>query len=113
MISAKAWVLWTSSPDWGQYTLQSGWRSSASAAMDPLGLRDGLPAGVDAADLARAQPDELAVAHEDDRVRDDAAHEPPGEIEVCGLPLRRCARAERRPFGGVVDGVVRVADQDR
>ena len=44
-------------------------------------------AGIDAADLARAEPDQPAVAHEDDRVRDDAADEAPREVEVRALAI--------------------------
>ena len=84
----------------------------AVGCVETLRLLDGLAAGVDAADLARAEPDQLAVADEHDRVRHDAANEPPGEVEV-GAPRGRSAPREVRvdPLGRVVGEVVGRADE--
>ena len=64
--------------------------AGAGGRVQPLCFRDRLAAGVDAAHLPRAEPDELPVADEDDGVRDDAPDQPPGEIQV---------RPPRRPSG--------------
>ena len=62
-------------------------------ALELARLVDGAAAGVHAAHLPAAQPDEHAVADEQDRVRDDAAAQAPGEVEVGALAIARCALA--------------------
>ena len=74
------------------------------------GLRDGAAGGVHPGRLARAHPDQPPIAHEHDRVRHDAAAQPPGEVEVqrrsASVGARREATVQVDGSSGRVSGAV-------
>ncbi len=75
-------------------------------------LVDGSPGGVHPRRLTRAHADEPAVADEDDRVRDDAPDQAPGQVKVAALCVRRGPLGDDGPGRRVVRGRVRRRHED-
>ena len=67
------------------------------------GLQGGDPTGVHAAHLAGADPGQLLIGGEDDGVRFDVAHQPPGEIEGAVLRGAGLAFRDDRELAHVAD----------